>query len=225
MPEKINEPMRGKYGEPIPDMHNYYTLLGCSENVREAHLNGCVSHFNRVYGSEVIDKLNHPAIEKNAYLRHRLKHRQRDYLQLVRKAAQILLDPITKARYDKQLRHPPPPESILPSWMHSLPGLREEGWGWCWQALWQQNEPEHQRLVCNVVETCMMVNGAVARIFFTTCEGLVKTKASRNLRREQVHKDFLRWHKGLPVKGIKRQSEALNPHPLHTSPLFIPSPP
>jgi len=208
MPEKINDPLRGKYGEPIPDMHNYYTLLGCSESVREAHLNGCVTYFNKVYGSEVIERLCHPKIEKNAYLRHRLKHRQRDYIQLARKAGQILLDPNTKAAYDSKLRHPPPPESILPYWMRSLPMLREEGWAWCWQQLWKQHAPEHQRLVCNVVETAIIVNGVVSRVFFTTNEGLVKTKSSKHLRRDHVHKEFLRWHKSLPVKGIKRSSEA-----------------
>ena len=134
--------------------------------------------------------------------------RYREYRSLARKAAATLTDERLRAEYDELLQVDPSQRALkkLPHWMRDLPSVRQESWSWCWESLWRPGLPDHRRLVANVADTVMIVNGEPARWFFTSKDGYVKTKLSGSLKPDKILSQWKSWHQG-QVKAVHRHPE------------------
>eukprot|EP00656_Telonema_subtile_P000580 TRINITY_DN10263_c0_g1_i3.p1 TRINITY_DN10263_c0_g1~~TRINITY_DN10263_c0_g1_i3.p1 ORF type:complete len:426 (-),score=95.75 TRINITY_DN10263_c0_g1_i3:799-2076(-) len=190
-------------GSLMPDMRNYYSLIGCEQNVKQRHLPGAFTVFHRRFKPDKIDNLAVSDQQKGE-----LRQRYREYAALARKAAGCLLDEGQRAQYDEDQDQLGSQRVLLglPRWMQGLEGLRKESWSWCWESLWKPGLPDGRKLHVDVTETVMITKGVPSRWFFTSKDGYVKTKLSDSLKPDKVAAQFKLWHPGT-IKGIHRLPE------------------
>jgi len=203
-PAVLLAPAEGVHGELVPDMSNLYALVGVDQSVKQRHLTGAFQLYYRRFNGENVNKLK---VDKAMKLS--LKQRYREYNSLGRKAGAHLLDEVQRAKYDQYLCMSNWERQLaaLPRWMHSVPGIRQESWEWCWDNLWRAGSDERFKLVANVLDTVLLKGGEPTRWFFTSKEGYVKIKNSDSLKPLSVHSQWLKWHMHTPKKGLLRQSE------------------